>query len=95
MLLDANLSEYDTCDSIQCSDGYILIDRADEVECYEGVCREAQCCEKLCSTHTCKDNYSLVDYAATTVCDDGVCSDDQCCVEDGKRRRNNSVEFSS
>ena len=67
------------CDSFECSDGYIPIDKADDVKCWRGRCKESQCCDKVCSSFDCPDYYEPVDHADTTVCKDSKCSKDQCC----------------
>ena len=67
------------CDSVKCSNGYSLIENAEDVKCDGGKCDEKLCCETFCSYYDCPDKYTSVDYADTIVCPYDGCTTDLCC----------------
>ena len=69
------------CSSFKCSDGYILIENADNKECKKGKCSGSQCCDKVCSIYNCNVGYSMIEDANSTVCVDSRCTRNQCCTE--------------
>ena len=69
----------DSCDSIECSDGYALVANAVDKECRRGVCMESQCCDLVCSSFNCPPTHPLVENANTTVCSTSGCTQKRCC----------------
>ena len=67
------------CDSVECLDGYALIDDAANEECEMGTCQESRCCNTLCSGLDCPAKYSLVNNSGAIVCGDSGCTDDLYC----------------
>ncbi|CAM9345494.1 unnamed protein product, partial [Sphacelaria rigidula] len=69
------------CNSIGCPAGYVPIEKAWEVECDDGECREKQCCESFCWGFACPENFIPNPDRMDDKCGRDGCSKGKCCME--------------
>ena len=79
------------CDSVECSDGSVLVDDAADEECRMGVCTESQCCDMVCSSFDCPSEYSPVENSNSTVCRVSGCTESRCCEKGEKHPDNTAI----
>lgn len=67
------------CNSVECSEGSILIESANAVICDNLPCEESQCCAEFCSYYVCPENHVQVEGADIIKCLSPGCTTDLCC----------------